>query len=139
MCIRDRLFRDPFVIVARNGHPALTSPLSVEDYAGLGHVLVSPRGDTTGAVDRPLAARGLKRRIRLLVATYLALPAVLQATDLIATVPQRTARHIAATGLAIAPLPFDQAVTVAMAWHRRNARTPAQVWFRERLIEAAAG
>src|SRR6266513_1052511 len=63
----------------------------------LDHVLVSPRGDTSGAVDRALADYGLKRRIALLVATYLALPAVLAASDLVATVPRRTARQIAAT------------------------------------------
>ncbi len=131
------LFSDPFVVVARRGHPCLVEPLSVESYAGLGHVLVSPRGDTTGAVDRPLAALGLSRRIRLLVATYLALPAVLQATDLIATVPERTARQLAAAGCAVTALPIDLAVTVSMAWHRRNARTPAHLWFRSLLIEAA--
>ena len=111
--------------------------MSVEGYARLGHVLVSPRGDTTGAVDRPLAAHGHNRRIRLLVATYLALPAVLEATDLIATVPERTARRVAAAGFAIAPLPIELAVTVSMAWHRRNARTPAHLWFRSLLTDAA--
>ena len=131
------LFRDPFVVVARRGHPGLTQPLSVEGYARLGHVLVSPRGDTTGAVDRPLAAHGHNRRIRLLVATYLALPAVVEATDLIATVPERTARRVAAAGFAIAPLPIELAVTVSMAWHRRNARTPAHLWFRSLLTDAA--
>ena len=132
------LFRDPFVVVARRGHPGLAEPLSSERYAALRHVLVSPRGDMTGAVDRPLAALGLNRRIQLLVATYLALPAVLEATDLIATVPERTARHVAAAGFEIAPLPLDLAVTVSMAWHRRNARTPAQIWFRDLLTAAAA-
>jgi DNA-binding transcriptional LysR family regulator len=132
------LFCDPFVVVARRGHPLLSQPLSIERYSGSGHVLVSPRGDITGAVDRPLAALGLSRRIQLLVATYLALPAVLEATDLIATVPERTARRIAAAGLAIKPLPIELSVTVSMAWHRRNARAPAHLWFRGVLTEAAA-
>jgi DNA-binding transcriptional LysR family regulator len=113
--------------------------LSLETYAGLGHVLVSPRGDTTGAVDRSLAARGLNRRIRLLVATYLALPAILETTDLVATVPERTARRIAAAGFATALLPIDLGVTVSMAWHRRNERAPAHLWFRDLLIASAAG
>ena len=133
------LFRDPFIVLARRGHPLIDGPLSLEDYAALGHVLVSPRGVTTGAVDRPLADLGLARRIALLVATYLALPAVLTATDLVATVPERTARHIAAAGLEIHPLPIELATTVAMAWHPRNARSPAHLWFRSLLSEAAAG
>ena len=100
---------------------AAQSP-SIEAYAALNHVLVSPRGDTSGAVDRALADFGLKRLIALLVATYLALPAALAASDLVATVPSRTARQIAATAeIEILPLPVDLTATVSMAWHRRSA------------------
>jgi DNA-binding transcriptional LysR family regulator len=100
---------------------------------------VSPRGETPGAVDRALADLGLKRRIALLVATYLALPAVLAASDLVATVPQRTARQIdAMADIEIMPLAIDLAATVSMAWHRRATSEPAQIWFRSLLIEAAS-
>jgi DNA-binding transcriptional LysR family regulator len=132
------LLRDPFVLIARRGHPLAAQPLSIEGYAALDHVLVSPRGDTTGAVDRALKDFGLKRRIALLVATYLALPSVLAASDLVATVPRRTARQIAAIAeIEIMPLAIDLSVLVSMAWHRRAASEPAQIWFRSLLIEAA--
>jgi DNA-binding transcriptional LysR family regulator len=132
------LLRDPFVLVLRHGHPQAGRPLSLEAYAALGHVLVSPRGDTSGAVDRALADFGLQRRIALLVATYLALPAVLAESNLVATVPRRTARQIAAmAGIEIMPLAIDLSVPVSMAWHRRAASEPAQIWFRSLLIEAA--
>ena len=132
------LLRDPFMLVARRGHPVAAHTLSIEAYAALDHVLVSPRGDTTGAVDRTLAGFGLKRRIALLVATYLALPAALAASDLVATVPRRTAQQIAALAeIEIMPLPIDLAVTASMAWHRRAASEPAQQWFRSLLIGAA--
>ncbi len=133
------LLRDPFVLVTRRGHPLAAQSLSIEAYAALDHVLVSPRGDTSGAVDRTLADFGLKRRIALLVATYLALPVALAASDLVATVPQRTARQIAATAaVEIMPLPIDLSATVSMAWHRRATSEPAQAWFRSLLIEAAS-
>ena len=132
------LLRDPFVLVARRGHPLAAQSLSLEAYAALDHVLVSPRGDTTGAVDRALADFGLKRRIALLVATYLALPAVLASSDLVATVPGRTAQQIAAMAeIEIMPLAIDLSVHVSMAWHRRATSEPAQAWFRSLLIEAA--
>src|ERR1700738_332073 len=121
------LLRDPFVVVMRKGHPLAGEPLSIEAYAGQSHILVSPRGDTSGAIDRILVDFGLRRRISLLVATYLALPAALAAADLIATVPSRTARQIAATAeIEILPLPIDLSMTVSMAWHRRAASEPAQ-------------
>jgi DNA-binding transcriptional LysR family regulator len=132
------LLRDPFVLIARRGHPLAAQPLSIEGYAALNHVLVSPRGDTTGAVDRALTDFGLKRRIALLVATYLALPSVLAASDLVATVPRRTARQIAAIAeIEIMPLAIDLSVLVSMAWHRRAASEPAQIWFRSLLVDAA--
>ena len=58
----------------------------------------------------------MRRRVTLLVATYLAVPAALAGADLIATLPSRAARQIAATAeIAILPLPIDLSVTVAMA------------------------
>ena len=132
------LLRDPFVLVARRGHPLVAQSLSLEAYAALDHVLVSPRGDATGAIDRALVDFGLKRRIALLVATYLALPVALAASDLVATVPRRTAQQIAAIAeIEIMPLAIDLAVPVSMAWHRRATSEPAQSWFRSLLIEAA--
>jgi DNA-binding transcriptional LysR family regulator len=133
------LLHDPFVLITRRGHPAARPP-SIEEYAALNHVLVSPRGDIIGAVDRALADFGLKRRIALLVATYLALPSALAASDLVATVPRRTAEQIAAIAeIEIIPLAMDLSVPVSMAWHRRATSEPAQVWFRSLLIEAATG
>jgi DNA-binding transcriptional LysR family regulator len=133
------LLRDPFVVVLRKGHPlAAAGALSIEAYAAQRHILVSPRGDTSGAIDRILVDLGLRRRISLLVATYLALPAALAASDLVATVPSRTARQIALTAeIEILPLPIDLAMTVSMAWHRRAASEPAQAWFRALLTAAA--
>jgi len=133
------LLRDPFVVIARKGHPAAAGPLSLEAYAAQGHVLVSPRGATSGALDRILVDFGLKRRLALLVATYLAVPTALAASDLVATVPRRTARQIAATAeIEIMPLPIDFSATISMAWHRRTASEPAQIWFRSLLVDAAA-
>ncbi len=133
------LLRDPFVVVARRGHPVAGQQPSLEAYAALNHILVSPRGDTSGALDRILVDFGLRRRIALLVATYLALPVALAASDLVATVPSRTARQIAAIAeIEIMPLPIDFSMTVSIAWHRRAASEPAQAWFRALLIEAAS-
>jgi DNA-binding transcriptional LysR family regulator len=133
------LFRDPFVVVARKGHPITQAPLTVEAYAAQNHVLVSPRGDTSGALDRLLVDYGQRRRVALLVATYLAVPAALAGSDLIATVPSRAASLIAAHAeLATLPLPVDFSATISMAWHRRTTSEPAQAWFRE-LLTGAAG
>ena len=133
-----QLFRDPFVVVARKGHPITGAPLTVEAYAACDHVLVSPRGDTSGALDRLLVDYGQRRRVALLVATYLAVPAALAASDLIATIPSRAATLIAAHAeIAILPLPVNFSAAISIAWHRRTTSEPAQAWFRKLLTEAA--
>jgi DNA-binding transcriptional LysR family regulator len=132
------LFRDPFVVVAREDHPITQAPLTVEAYAAQNHVLVSPRGQTTGALDRLLVDYGQRRRVALLVATYLAVPAALAHSDLIATVPSRAATLIAAhAAITTLPLPVDFQATVSIAWHRRTTTEPAQAWFRG-LLQGAA-
>lgn len=134
------LFRDPFVVVVRDGHLVTQAPLTLEAYAAQNHVLVSPRGDASGALDRILVDFGLRRRVALLVATYLAVAAVLAASDFVATLPSRAARLIAAHAeIATLPLPVDFSATISMAWHRRAASEPAQAWFRKLLTEAAIG
>lgn len=133
------LMQDPLVILARRGHPLSGKSVSIETYASLQHVFVTPQGRTGGSVDHFLATMGLQRRISLMLSTYLALPAALAATDLVATVPRRTARQIAITAdVEIMALPIDLSTTISMAWHRRTASEPAQIWFRSLLIEAAA-
>jgi DNA-binding transcriptional LysR family regulator len=133
------LLRDPFVVVARKGHPITYAPLTVEAYAACNHMLVSPRGDTSGALDRLLVDFGQRRHISLLVATYLAVPAALAASDLIATVPSRAAALIAAHAeIATLPLPVNHSVTISTAWHRRTIGDPGQAWFRALLAAAAA-
>jgi DNA-binding transcriptional LysR family regulator len=132
------LLRDPFVVVARKGHPITKAPLTVEAYAAWKHVLVSPRGDTSGALDRLLIDYGQRRHVALLVATYLAVPAALAASDLIATIPSRAASLIAAHAeIVTLPLPVNFSATISIAWHRRTASEPAQAWFRGLLTEAA--
>src|SRR5260370_15508970 len=84
------LLRDPFVVVARKGHPIAGQTLSLEAYAAQVHVLVSPRGPTRAALVGILVDFGLKRRIALLVATYLAVPAALAGADPLATAPRHT-------------------------------------------------
>jgi hypothetical protein len=99
---------------------------------------VTPRGDISGAPDRVLVDYGQRRRVALLVATYLVVPAALAVSDLIATIPSRSASLIAAPAeIDILPLSIDFSATVLIAWHRRTASELAQAWFREMLTAAA--
>ena len=135
------LFRDPLVCIARRNHPRLKNRITAEQYLETAHVRVErPRTRvSTGAVDAAVAAAGGRLRIALQVQNAFALANAVAKSNLISTVPQRLARVMAAHHpLQILPLPLDVPdVRIAMYWHERTHKQPAQRWFRQLLAETA--
>jgi LysR family transcriptional activator of mexEF-oprN operon len=137
--VRVVVARDRLVTVLRKGHPAARGRLGLEAFLGLGHVLVSPTGERTGAIDAALAKRGLSRRVAVVLSHYGALAALVRDSDLAATLPERVARtFVAAQGLVLVPPPIDPGpVRMHAVWHRRDERRPAHVWLRRTLLDLA--
>lgn len=135
------LFRERFVCVLRRGHPAAGRPFDLDAFLALSHLLVSPEGERFGLVDAALAERGLKRRLGLTLPQLYVAPALVTASDLVATLMEGV---VAASGRAqdlhILPPPIQiDAVPFGLAWHRRNDAHPAQRWFRDFVAAHAAG
>src|SRR6478672_1179667 len=89
------VYDERFLCVMRKGHPMAAKPLTVDDYCSLVHVLVSPggAGEFEGTVDDVLATQGKSRRIAVSLSSFLLVPSVIAASDMIATVPARLARR----------------------------------------------
>ncbi len=112
--------------------------LTLEEYAARPHVLVTPKGDLTGVVDRALAEVGMTRRVVLGLPNFTLLPAVLTGTDMLATVSSYAARDLAAVGIGLRveeppltlPRPGDR-----IAWRATADSDPAEIWLRRRIIE----
>lgn len=132
---RQVLFVEDLVCLVRRDHPTVGRTLTIDEYAALGHVMVSPRGGARGHVDRVLAEHGLERRILLTTPHFLVAPAVVARTDLVTTVAERLARAVADSwNLRIVPLPFEMpAVPQVALWHERNHRDPGHRWLRSLL------
>ena len=65
------LYRDHFVAAVRAGHALLDErELDAAAYAASAHVVTSRRGRRAGPVDDALAARGLERRIAVVVPSF---------------------------------------------------------------------
>ncbi len=113
--------------------------MTLEVYLEHEHVLVSQRGDLTGAVDDRLKALGLSRRVVACAARFSALPSWLTRSPLVATLPADIADEMARThGLQTRPLPFDvEGYDIQMAWHRRLDEDKAAQWFRA-LVQRVA-
>ena len=140
------LWNDRLVTLVGSDNP-LREPMSIEDYAAgahlvdAGHVQVSPEGVGTSVVDAILSARGLRRRIALVLPNSAGIPFVVAATDLIATLPSRIVKGLLPMSnvrMLTPPLP-DVQVSPHMFWHRRTHTDPLQVWLRAAIREIAAG
>lgn len=131
---------DRFVCVVRQDHPVLDERLSLATYVALDHVLIAPRGDPRGYVDRMLEARGMTRRIARCVPYFrIALEMVVR-SDAILTVSERLALQLAdELGLAILepPLPLEP-FALSMLWHPRFDADVGHAWLRDQLVEATA-
>lgn len=131
------LFEDPFVCIARNGHPRVRSRLTLKAYLELSHIIVRGRRGALGAGDVALAAVGRKRRIGARVPSFFVVPELVAATDMIAAMDSRLAYHFARflpIRVFKPPIPFPPERTV-MVWHARDTTHPAQIWFREQIRE----
>lgn len=138
--LRERpLFTDRFVGVVRAGHPLSTVRITVRRYASGLHVGISRRGLDKGPIDEALAAVGLQREIVTIVGGFSTALALVRASELIATVPERHTGTLR-TGLHSFTLPFAMApITVSMLWHPRMHADPVHRWLRACVRDVCAG
>ncbi|MGD1879589.1 MAG: LysR family transcriptional regulator [Kiloniellaceae bacterium] len=124
------LFRDRFVGVVRRGHPLAKAKVTAARYAAGRHVLVARRDFARGPVEDALEALRLEREIVTVVGTFSEALALARATDLIASVPERSTGKLR-DGLVSFPLPVPlPEITISLLWHPRMDADPAHRWLR---------
>ncbi len=132
------LFHERYVCAMRTGHPASRGKFTLERFCKLDHALVSYRGGGfAGVTDAALERLGRRRDVSLSVASFLILPEVLRASDMVAVVPARLVAGV--EGLTLRAPPLDiPGFTKTVAWHERTHKDVAQRWLRELMFEACA-
>ncbi len=132
---RQRLYLHTYACIVREGHPVVAAGLDLAAYRSLGHVLISSAVAQLGALRRALAARRVERRVVVEVPHVLAIPPIVEATDLVATVPLAVAEHFARDGrLVVLPVPFAPTrFEVLQCWHRAFQRDPRNAWLRRQV------
>lgn len=133
------LFDEHYVCALRGDHPALAAgALTLDAFCALDHALVSYRGGAfAGVTDAALAALGRTRSVSLSVTSFLILPEVLRASDMVAVVPARLVAGLDGIAVQAPPLAIP-GFTKTAVWHARTQRDPAQRWLRALLAEACA-
>lgn len=133
-----RLFHQRYVCLFRQGHKLDKRKISMSEFSAAEHLVVVSPGTGHGKVDELLERSGIERRVRLTVPHYVAIGHILQATDLVATVPERLAQRMTAPfGLTYVTHPAklpDMAINVF--WHAKFHRTPDNQWLRTLVFDS---
>ncbi|NUR57301.1 MAG: LysR family transcriptional regulator [Catenulispora sp.] len=124
--------------VARAGHPLFAKRLDVRRFAAFGHIGISRTGRIRGPIDTLLQARGLARRVPVVVPSHTAALLLARDSDLIGLWPDGwLPQAVAALGLRTFPIPLPlDAVEFGMAWHPRTDTDPGHRWFRNQVAAA---
>ena len=132
------LGQDALVAVAHAGHPFLAAP-TLDAYCAARHMIVSLRGDATGAIDAHLADLGRSRRVVLTVPNFMVALFVAAGSDLVAALPSSlVAAHGAPLGLGCAPLPLaDSPSTIVAVTTHAALRDAGVAWLAETLADVA--
>lgn len=129
------LRQDRLVVLAREGHPLASQTLTMKEYLSAQHVLVSSRTEGPGIEDFELSRLGVQRSIRLRCQHYYAACRVVEATDLLLTMPETYAKIISERAKIIIMNPPANlpSLDVHLYWHKAYDKEPALIWFREQL------
>lgn len=130
-----KLCDDDLCMVQRIGHPRGTAKLSVEALCALDHVVISHDGvSLRGLVDEELDKLGQTRRIVASAVSFLAAPAMVAQTDMVASMPRRLAKMMPdLVEIFDLPLPAIRFEFFA-AWHPRMHNDSGHQWLRNQMV-----
>ncbi|HEX4328033.1 MAG TPA: LysR family transcriptional regulator, partial [Burkholderiales bacterium] len=135
------LLQDKMVCILRKDHPFARRPLTAGAFLKLRHInFVQALADTRFA-DGDAPHRHPRRNVVLNIPHWLAAPAIVESTDMVAAISERMARRVNDRGqFVVRPLPIGNRELVwRLYWHRRYDTQPAHVWMRDLVRRACAG
>jgi DNA-binding transcriptional LysR family regulator len=134
------LLNEPFVVLARHGHPAIGGTLDLDTYLGQRHIQVSSRRQGPSLIDVELNRRGLRRQVFLRSQHNFTACMVVSKTDMLLTLPERHARLLNAESInQVYPFPLHAPRLEAhLYWHESVENDPANRWLREQIESVLA-
>lgn len=128
---QQQLYEQDWVCLANRHHPRIRKRLGVKAYGHEAHVAITA-GTGAALLQRALARERIERRIALELPGFLGLGAIVQSTDLIATLPRHIGQTLAqAPDLAVHPCPIPvEGFAVRQHWHARYHHEAGNRWLR---------
>ncbi len=125
------LYSQDWVCLVRPGHPTAGKRLTRADYRRGSHVSIA-YGTGSTLLEAALLRERVVRRVPVQLPGFLGLPAIVSASDLIATLPRNIGETLAAAGgLVLHPCPIPvRGFKVKQHWHARFHQDPASAWLR---------
>jgi len=135
----ETLWEEKNVCIASLRHPAIQKKISLRQFAAAEHVALFYKAQGPGVIDTLLAQKGFTRRLVMQASHFASVPFLVAGTDLIATIPERLARHFSrALKLQILPVPLEiPPFRLTMLWHQRHHSDLAHQWLRRQISETA--
>lgn len=131
------VYEESYVCLMDKDHGAAHRPLDLETYLTLDHVLVTYGGRWTSRYITDLAAMGHQLRIALRVPSPAGLEELVEASDLVATVPARLSKVIR-RGIHVTPCPVPTGISICLAWTAPNHRSAQHIWLRDLIHDIIA-
>jgi DNA-binding transcriptional LysR family regulator len=132
-----RLFSQRYLCLFRQSHPLAQTGVTLAAFEAAEHINVTAAGSGYAAIEAAFERARVRRNVKLQVPHFIAVGRILQATDMIAVVPEAYACHaLESGGLASAPCPIElPAITINILWHAKNHRDAGNQWLRRLIFE----
>jgi DNA-binding transcriptional LysR family regulator len=131
------LMEDYYVCLMDRAHPLASRPLTLDDYLGAGHAIVTYGGNWRSPYLLELERRALALNRKLSVPSLSDLPNLLPGSDLISTVPSRFSAAFDAS-IHVARCPVPARFKIGLTWTHRTHHSAFHNWVRQ-LIAAICG
>lgn len=129
------LYQDTYVAVARPGHPAFASDMSLDAFCAAPHIVLGQsRSMLDDTIDQTLSRQGRSRYIQAAVTTFSQMVDLLTGSDMVAVFPQQVARWYAAQLQAASP-PLDVPdYRLYLCWDARSQADDAATWLKDKIL-----
>lgn len=134
---QQRLFTHTFVCIVRADHPTIGGELTRKQFIEGRHAVVHPAGQLNDSLEAELQELGLRRRVSVRIEHFLAVPTMLERSDLIFTVPYAIGASLARlAAIKLVKPPFKaRPRVVRQHWHSRFLQDAANRWLRGVVAE----
>ena len=133
---RRALMRDDYVCILDPGNPLAAGGLDRAAFAAAPQVVVNYGGNFRSRFLLEMEAAGMAPNAVMEVPSPANLPVLIVGTDMLATVPRRTAASFGAA-VAVVPCPFPGSFGIDLYWTARTHVSAPHVWIRSQLAAAA--